>query len=336
MSELSTEDRAALEALDRLGERAQALRERIAMVVIGQDEVIDGLLVSVFAQGHALLEGVPGLAKTTLVRTVAHALGLPFSRIQFTPDMMPSDILGAEVLRTDAATGERSMAFVPGPIFSNVILADEINRTPPKTQAALLEAMGEGQVSVGGTTRALEKPFWVVATQNPIEQEGTYPLPEAQLDRFMVSLRLGYPSADQERRIAALTDEIAHNMGVGEGGEAVFDGRELVGLRKTIGRVPVGGHVVDEAVRLVRLTRPDDPSCPEKVRRLISWGAGPRASQALVLGARCMACLRGDPSPTVDDVRRLAPSVLRHRIVLSYAATGEGRTPDRVVRALMG
>ncbi|GAB4551116.1 MAG: MoxR family ATPase [Phycisphaerales bacterium] len=333
MGTLTDEDREALEALDRLGERAQALRERIAMVVIGQDEIVDGLLVSVFAQGHALLEGVPGLAKTTLVRTVANALGLPFSRIQFTPDMMPSDILGAEVLRTDPATGERAMVFVPGPIFSNVILADEINRTPPKTQAALLEAMGEGQVSVGGSTRSLEKPFWVVATQNPIEQEGTYPLPEAQLDRFMVSLRLDYPDAQQEKRIAALTDEIAHNVGVGE---SVFDGRELVGLRRTIGRVPVSAPVVDEAVRLVRMTRPDDPSCPEKLRRLIAWGAGPRASQALVLGARCIACLRGDPAPTVEDVRRLAPSVLRHRIVLSYGATGEGLTPDRVVRALLG
>ncbi len=322
----------ALEALDRLGERAQALRERIGKVVIGQQRVVDGLLVSVFSQGHALLEGVPGLAKTTLVRTVANALGLPFSRIQFTPDMMPSDILGAEVLRTDVTTGEREMRFVPGPIFSNVVLADEINRTPPKTQAALLEAMGEGQVSVGGTTRKLEAPFWVVATQNPIEQEGTYPLPEAQLDRFMLSLRLDYPDAAEEKRIAALTDQIAHNAGIGE---PVMDGRELVELRRVIGRVPVSAHVVDEAVRLVRMTRPDDETCPEKLRRLVSWGAGPRASQSLVLGARCLAALRGDPTPSIEDVRGIAPSVLRHRIVLSYAATGEGLTPDRVVRAIV-
>ncbi len=326
------EVQAALRALDRLGERAALLRERIRRVVIGQDEAVEGLLVGVFVQGHCLLEGVPGLAKTMLVRTVASSLGLPFARVQFTPDMMPSDILGAEVLRTDEKTGKREMEFVPGPVFCNVLLADEINRTPPKTQAALLEAMAERQVSVGGSTRALPAPFWVVATQNPIEQEGTYPLPEAQLDRFMLSLRLGYPTAAEERRIVAYSEEIAHNAGIEE---AVFDGRELAELRRVVGKLPAPPHVVDAAVAIVRSTRPEDESCPKELKRAIEWGAGPRAGQALVLAARCRAALRGEPAATSADIRALAPSILRHRVVPSYAATSEGLDADRIVRMLV-
>ena len=320
------------EAIDRLAHHARQLRQRIAHVVIGQTDIVDHLITAVFCQGHALLEGVPGLAKTMLVRTIAGALDLPFSRIQFTPDMMPADVLGADVLRTDPTTGERSLAFVPGPIFASVVLADEINRTPPKTQAALLEAMAERQVSVGGRTRTLDQPFIVVATQNPIEQEGTYPLPEAQLDRFMMCLRMTYPSASEERRVVALAEDIAHNASIVR---PLMNAGELNDVRALIGRIPVSDHVVDAAVRLARASRPDDPTCPQSLRPLIAWGAGPRTGQALILAARCRAALRGDPTPSEADVAALAKPVLRHRIVLSYAATADNVRPEAVIETLL-
>ena len=318
--------------LDDLPRRYAALTEQIRKVIVGQHDVVEQLLVAVFCQGNVLIEGVPGLAKTLLVRVLANSLRLKFVRIQFTPDMMPSDILGAELLRTDPVSGERSMKFVPGPVFANVVLADEINRTPPKTQAALLEAMAERQVSVGGETRPLEEPFIVVATQNPIEQEGTYPLPEAQLDRFMFGLRMDYPRLAEERRVVALSEEIARSA---VEIRPIFDGHELVRLRRLIGRVPVSDHVVDYAVALARATRPADETCPKSIRRYIAWGAGPRTGQALILAAKCLAALEGQPTPSASHVERLAYSVMRHRLVLNYSASAEGINADRIVEILL-
>ncbi|HVZ94817.1 MAG TPA: MoxR family ATPase [Phycisphaerales bacterium] len=321
-----------LKAFDSLAARYAGLQEKLRGVIVGQHEIVEQLLVAFFCQGHALIVGVPGLAKTLLVRTLASCLKLDFKRIQFTPDMMPSDILGAELIRTDPATGERSMRFVQGPVFANILLADEINRTPPKTQAALLEAMAERQVSVGGVTRKLDEPFIVVATQNPIEQEGTYPLPEAQLDRFMLCLKMGYPKPQHERLIVAKTEQIAT---AAEHVEPLFDGHEMVRLRRVIGAVPVSEHVVDYAVSLARATRPTDETCPAAVKKFIAWGAGPRTGQALVLGAKCLAALEGQPTPSAQHVARLAPAVLRHRIVLNYASAAEGIEVDQIVERLL-
>ncbi|TVQ33329.1 MAG: MoxR family ATPase [Phycisphaeraceae bacterium] len=321
-----------LEDFRTLAERSAALTERLRSVVVGQREVIEQLLVGVFCQGHVLIVGVPGLAKTMLVRTLAASLDLKFQRIQFTPDMMPSDILGAELIQTDPQTGERSLRFSPGPVFANIVLADEVNRTPPKTQAALLEAMAERQVSIGGSTRKLEAPFIVIATQNPIEQEGTYPLPEAQLDRFMFGLRMTYPKAAEERMIVAESDRIAQRA---DSVEPLFDGHELVQLRRVIASIPVSEHVVDYAVSLVRATRPEDETCPSSVKRFISWGAGPRAGQALLMATRCLAALEGEPTPGSHHVQRLAPAALRHRLVLNYAASAEGVDADRVIELLL-
>lgn len=325
-------DTAGVQQLDRLAQRYAQLTESLRTVIVGQHEVIEQLLVAVFCEGHTLLVGVPGLAKTLLVRTLASTLSLDFKRIQFTPDMMPSDILGAELLQTDAATGARSMHFMPGPIFANIVLADEINRTPPKTQAALLEAMAERQVSIAGRTIPLQSPFIVVATQNPIEQEGTYPLPEAQLDRFMFGLRMTYPKATEERRIVAAGDEIAERAALVQ---PLFDGEELARLRRLIGQVPVSEHVVEYAVALARATRPGDEACPEPIRSLISWGAGPRAGQALVLASKCLAVLEGEPTPSAEHVRRLAPAVLRHRLVLNYTAASEGMDTEQILDNLI-
>ncbi|MBL8746184.1 MAG: MoxR family ATPase [Phycisphaerae bacterium] len=318
--------------LDSLPQRYAQLTEALRTVVVGQHEVVEQLLVAVFCEGHTLLVGVPGLAKTLLVRTLASALRLDFKRIQFTPDMMPSDILGGELLHSDAVTGERSMRFLPGPIFANIVLADEVNRTPPKTQAALLEAMAERQVSIAGRTIPLHSPFIVVATQNPIEQEGTYPLPEAQLDRFMFGLRMTYPKATEERRIVAAGDDIAERASKIR---PLFDGGELARLRALIGRVPVSEHVVEYAVALARATRPGDEACPKSIAHFISWGAGPRAGQALVLAARCLAVLEGEPTPSAEHVRRLAPAVLRHRIVLNYTAASEGVDTEQILDNLI-
>jgi MoxR-like ATPase len=321
-----------VEALRALSARHQELTNRVRSVIVGQHDVVDQILVALFCQGHALLVGPPGVAKTLMVRVVAQSVSLSFQRVQFTPDMMPGDILGSEILQTDQATGERALRFVPGPIFTNVLLADEINRTPPKTQAALLEAMAEQQVSAGGATRPLDAPFFVFATQNPIEQEGTYPLPEAQLDRFMLSLTLTYPKANHERAVLTHSEEIRRRA---DAIEPIFDGRELVQIRDAIGRIPVTDHIVDYTLALIRATRPDDPTCPKAVKRYVNWGAGTRAGQALLLGARCLAAMEGEPTPSISHVQRLAPSVLRHRVLVNYAGSAEGIDADRVVEHLL-
>ena len=316
--------------MDNLARRYVEVREQLRRVIVGQHDIVEQLLVALFCQGHTLIVGVPGLAKTLMVRTLARCLDLEFARIQFTPDLMPSDILGTELIQTDPVTSERRLVFKPGPIFVNILLADEINRTPPKTQAALLEAMGERQVTVAGRTRQMDAPFIVVATQNPIEQEGTYPLPEAQLDRFMFSLWIDYPTRSGERIIASEAQRIADQEV-----RSVFVKDELCRLREAIALVPVSDHVIDYAVDLARATRPGDPLCPDSIRPYIAWGAGPRAGQSLLLASQCLAALEGRPTPDAQDIRRVAMSVLRHRIVTNYAATGEDLSArDLVVRLL--
>ncbi|MBX6365590.1 MAG: MoxR family ATPase, partial [Gemmatimonadetes bacterium] len=298
--------------------------------VIGQQQIVEGLLIALLADGHALLVGVPGLAKTLLISTLAEAIHLKFSRIQFTPDLMPSDITGTEVLEEDRSTGRRAFRFIRGPIFANIVLADEINRTPPKTQAALLQAMQERAVTVGGETLRLDRPFFVLATQNPIEQEGTYPLPEAQLDRFMLELRIGYPTREEEERVAQQTTSSAQPEV-----KPVLGGDELVQLQRLVRRVPAPPSLVSYAVRLARATRPTDPESPELIRRYASWGAGPRASQYLVLGAKARAALAGRGVPNYEDVRAVAPAVLRHRLMTNFQAEAEGRSPEDVVEELI-
>ncbi len=316
--------------LERLTDARARLEAEIERRVIGQHEIVEGLLTALLADGHALLVGVPGLAKTLLVSTMARALDLRFSRIQFTPDLMPTDITGTEVLEEDRSTGKRLFRFVHGPVFANVILADEINRTPPKTQAALLQAMQERAVTAAGETMALDRPFFVLATQNPIEQEGTYPLPEAQLDRFMLELRIGYPSKADEERVAMQTtgaDEPAVHQ--------VLGGAELLELQRLVRRVPAPPSLVAYAVRLARATRPDDEDAPEMTRRYVSGGAGPRASQNLVLGAKARAAMSGRAAPNFDDVRAIAPAVLRHRIVTNFQAEADGRSAGDLVEELI-
>jgi MoxR-like ATPase len=316
--------------LDRLSEARTSLEREIGRRVVGQHHVVEGLLIALLSDGHALLVGVPGLAKTLLISTLASALDLKFSRIQFTPDLMPSDITGTEVLEEDRTTGKRLFRFVRGPIFANVVLADEINRTPPKTQSALLQAMQEREVTAAGDTMALDRPFFVLATQNPIEQEGTYPLPEAQLDRFMLELRIGYPTREEEERVAMQTT----------GGEEpevrpVLGAAELLELQRLVRRVPAAPSLVSYAVRLARATRPEDAEAPELTRRYIGWGAGPRASQYLVLGAKARAALGGRGVPNLEDVRAVAPWVLRHRVVTSFQAEAEERTAADLVDELI-
>jgi MoxR-like ATPase len=318
------EDDVAL--LGELAAARRALGEQIARRVVGQREVVEQLLGAMLAGGHALLVGVPGLAKTLLVRTVAEALDLEFSRVQFTPDLMPSDITGTELLEEDAATGRRTFRFVRGPVFGNIVLADEINRAPPKTQAALLQAMQEHAVTAGGATHQLPEPFFVLATQNPIEQEGTYPLPEAQLDRFLVQLRVGYPSrAEEEEIVRATTGEAAGRV------SPVLGAERLAALQRLVRRLPVGPTVVGYAVRLARSTRPDDPEASAQVKKYVSWGAGPRASQALVLAAKARAAMDGRATPDLDDVRAVALPVLRHRLVLGYQAEADGVGPEQLL-----
>jgi MoxR-like ATPase len=316
--------------LDRLAEVRQALEAEIGRRVIGQKVIVEGLLTALLADGHALLVGVPGLAKTLLISTLADALDLEFSRIQFTPDLMPSDITGTEVLEEDRSTGRRAFRFVRGPIFANVILADEINRTPPKTQAALLQAMQERAVTAAGETMKLDRPFFVLATQNPIEQEGTYPLPEAQLDRFMLELRIGYPTRAEEEQVAMQTTGAVEPVV-----RPVLSGADLVELQRLVRRVPAPPSLVSYAVRLVRATRPEDESAPELTRRYVSWGAGPRASQYLVLGAKARAALSGRGMPDLEDVRAVAPAVLRHRVVASFQAEADGRAAGDLVTELI-
>jgi MoxR-like ATPase len=316
--------------LERLANAVTRLRAQVANRIVGQDEVVDGILTAVLGGGHALLIGVPGLAKTLMVQTIAEALNLSFHRIQFTPDLMPSDITGTEIIEEDLTTGRRSFRFVHGPVFAHVVLADEINRTPPKTQAALLQAMQEHQVTAAGTTYALPDPFFVLATQNPIEQEGTYPLPEAQLDRFMLELRVGYPSRAEEEAIVEQTTG-ASSAEV----EPVLDAATLVGLQSLVRRIPVSRGLIKAAVALARLTRPADPEAPSFVREFVEWGAGPRASQYLVLGAKARAAMAGRPMADLDDVRAVALAVLRHRVVTNFAAEAADRTSEDVVRQLL-
>jgi MoxR-like ATPase len=311
---------------------AQALAERVdaavRQAIIGQHEVVEQVLLTMLAGGHGLLRGVPGLAKTLLVKTLARALDLRFSRIQFTPDLMPADVLGTEVIEEDRATGHRVIRFVRGPIFAQVILADEINRTPPRTQAALLEAMQEAQVTIAGIRHALDLPLFVLATENPIEQEGTYPLPEAQLDRFMLEIVMGYPTAADERAIVATTTSRDEPTITPVAGAA-----ELLAARRLVREVPAADNVIDYATRLVRATRPGgDAPLPASVDRWVRWGAGPRAGQALVLAAKARAVVRGRPAVALEDVRAVAPPVLRHRVLVNYQAVAEGITAERVVQ----
>jgi MoxR-like ATPase len=316
--------------LERVSAVSAALRAEVGKRIVGQHEVVEGLLTALLANGHALLVGVPGLAKTLLVSTVADALDLEFSRIQFTPDLMPTDITGTEVIEEDRTTGHRVFRFVRGPIFANVVLADEINRTPPKTQAALLQAMQERAVTTAGQTYALTPPFFVLATQNPIEQEGTYPLPEAQLDRFMLELMIGYPSKREEEAIAMRTtgDETIQIR-------PVVGANELIELQHLVRRVPAPPALISFAVRLARATRPGDDEASPVMRRYVTWGAGPRASQFLVLGAKARAASRGSPLPTFDDVRAVAPAVLAHRLVLGFEAEADGRATRDVIAELL-
>jgi MoxR-like ATPase len=311
----------------------ERLRAAVHSVIVGQDRVIDEVLIALACGGHALIEGVPGLAKTLLVSTLARGMSLGFSRIQFTPDLMPSDMTGTEVIEEDRSTGTRRLRFVPGPIFSNVVLADEINRTPPKTQSALLEAMQERQVTVGGVNHPLPEPFFVLATQNPIEQEGTYPLPEAQLDRFMLQIMIGYPTADEEAEIVRRT------TGAPSGPpERVLSGEDVRAMQSLVREVPVPDHVVRYALRLVRATRREDgpdagPRLP--VMEYVSWGAGPRASQFLVLAAKARALLAGAPAVTAADVRAVAKPVLRHRIQLNFNAQADRVGVDQVIDEML-
>jgi MoxR-like ATPase len=318
-----------LELLERVVEVCESLRREVRKKIVGQHDVVDGLLTALLANGHALLVGVPGLAKTLLVQTVAEALDLDFSRIQFTPDLMPTDITGTEVIEEDRTTGKRVFRFVKGPIFANIVLADEINRTPPKTQAALLQAMQERAVTAAGETFDLQRPFFVLATQNPIEQEGTYPLPEAQLDRFMLELPIYYPSRAEEEEVATRT-----TGGEPEEVHPVVSASELIELQQLVRRVPAPPSLVSYAVRLARATRPGDEAA-SVASRYVSWGAGPRASQYLVLGAKARAASRGEAIPSYDDVRAVAPAVLAHRVVLNFEAEADGRRSRDVISELL-
>ena len=317
-------------AVDRLHAARDAILSQLAGVIVGQESVIEQLLISLFSRGHCLLEGVPGLAKTLLVSTLARSLDLSFSRIQFTPDLMPADVVGTDVLEEDRATGQRQLRFLEGPLFAHVVLADEINRTPPKTQAALLEAMQERQVSVGRVRHPLPDPFFVLATQNPIEQEGTYPLPEAQQDRFMFKVFVRYPSFAEEFEIARRTTGAA----VGEAA-AVLSAADIVALQRSVREVPISDQLVRYAVALVRQTRAGEPGVPDFVSDQLVWGAGPRAVQFLIVGSKARALLQGRSHVSADDIRALAPPVLRHRIVVGFVAESEGVTPDAIVERIL-
>jgi len=319
-----------LQAVDRLSSAYRRLNTELAKVIVGQQQVLEQLLISLFARGHCLIVGVPGLAKTLMIRTLADALSLKFSRIQFTPDLMPSDITGTEMIQEEKATGQRELRFLPGPVFANMVLADEINRTPPKTQAALLEAMQEHQVTAGGQKHKLPEPFFVLATQNPIEQEGTYPLPEAQLDRFMFNVLVDYPSEDEELEIVRRTTaddqvDVAPTL----------DAAEIVHLTQIVRRVPIADHIARFALRLARLSRPTPDNALDVVRDYVMWGAGPRASQYLVLGAKARAVLHGRTYVGQEDIRAVALPVLRHRIRTNFNADAEGVTAEAIISQLL-
>jgi MoxR-like ATPase len=313
------------EAINQLVVDYKALKNEIHKVIVGQEEVVDQVLISIFSKGHCLLVGVPGLAKTLLVNTIAQTLGLEFNRIQFTPDLMPSDIIGAEILDEN-----RNFKFIKGPLFSNIVLADEINRTPPKTQSALLEAMQERSVTTGGVNYKLPAPFFVLATQNPIEQEGTYPLPEAQLDRFMFNIWLDYPSYTEELAIVKATTADT-NIAL----QKILSGEQIMAYQDLIRRIPVADNVLEYAVKLVGKTRFSSDLAPQMTKDFISWGAGPRASQYLIIGAKCHAAIHGRYSPDIEDVRQVAKPILRHRLVRNYRAEAEGYTMDKIIDSLL-
>jgi MoxR-like ATPase len=323
-------DAADLQAVEKLKEARSRIKAEIAKVIIGQDQVIEELMIALLSNGHCLLVGVPGLAKTLLISTLARVLDLKFSRIQFTPDLMPSDITGTEILEENKSTGQRDFKFVRGPVFANIVLADEINRTPPKTQAALLQAMQEHEVTAGGQTHKLEEPFFVLATQNPIEQEGTYPLPEAQLDRFMFNIFVDYPSYQEEHKIVKSTTAVLH-YDVNK----VMTGKEISILQQLVRKVPVSDHVVDYAIKLVRATRRNEAGVADYITNWVTWGAGPRASQYLILGAKTRAILDGRYTPSVEDVKAVAKPVLRHRIVTSFNAEADGVGTMEIIEKLM-
>ncbi|MEX0704243.1 MAG: MoxR family ATPase [Planctomycetales bacterium] len=321
---------ATSESIERLSRAYHEIRRQMSQVIVGQDQVIDQLLIALFSRGHCLLEGVPGLAKTLMISTLSRCLSMSFARIQFTPDLMPADITGTEVLQENRSTGQREFRFIPGPLFHNVILADEINRTPPKTQAAMLEAMQERQVTVGQVRHLLADPFFVLATQNPIEQEGTYPLPEAQQDRFMFKVFVDYPSFAEEKQIAKQTTTVLSDTV-----RAVLNAEEILALQTIVRQVPVTDHVVDYALALVRQTRINQDGAPEFIKEWLSWGAGPRAVQFLLLGGKARALLNGRTHVSTDDIQALAAPVLRHRIVTNFSAESEGVTADRVIQRLV-
>lgn len=312
-------------AIKRLVQKQKELKQEIAKIIVGQDAVIDQILLSVFSGGHALLVGVPGLAKTLMVNTISQALGLDFKRIQFTPDLMPSDILGSEILDEN-----RQFKFIKGPIFSNIILADEINRTPPKTQAALLEAMQERAVTIAGHHHKLSLPYFVLATQNPIEQEGTYPLPEAQLDRFMFAIKLDYPSFEEEVQVVkSTTSDFKVTV------SPLFTAQEIIDFQQLIRKIPITDNVIEYAVTLVSKTRPDNPLSNEFVKNYIDWGAGPRASQNLILAAKAHAAFNGKYSPDIENVQAVAEGILRHRIIKNYKADAEGISEEMIIQRLL-
>ncbi len=324
---MSEED---LRAVDRLKDAYAKMRKELSKVIVGMDTVIEQLLIAIFSRGHCILEGVPGLAKTLLISSLAETLKLSFSRIQFTPDLMPSDITGTEVIQENKATGERTFKFLKGPIFANIILADEINRTPPKTQAAMMEGMQERQVTAGGTRHPLEEPFFVLATQNPIEQEGTYPLPEAQLDRFMFKIFVDYPSEMEEMDIMKMTTT-TQDMSL----DAVLTGKDIIELQSIVRKVPIADHVINYAMKFARMTRIHKGEAPDFIREWVSWGAGPRAIQYLILGGKARAILMGRYYVSTEDIRAAAHPVLRHRVLTNFSAEAEGITSDTIVDKLI-
>ena len=319
-----------VKAVERLGEARDSIVKELRKTIVGMDDVIDEMMIAIFAKGHCLLVGVPGLAKTLLVSSLAETMSLGFKRIQFTPDLMPSDITGTELLQEDPETHQRRFMFQKGPVFTNLLLADEINRTPPKTQAALLEAMQEKRVSSGGEDYKLDEPFFVLATQNPIEQEGTYPLPEAQLDRFLFNIRVKYPSHQEELDImkSVTSDEVPVT-------HKVVNAEEIVEFQHVVRRIPVADHIFEYAARIVRATRPDEADAPEFVKKLMSWGAGPRASLNLILAGKARAALRGRCHVSEEDIQAVALPILRHRVIPSFAARSEGMTPDTLIERLL-
>jgi len=321
-----------VEAVEKLGEARTRVQTELKKVIIGMDQVIDEVMIAIFSVGHGLLEGVPGLAKTLLISSLAKTLSMSFRRIQFTPDLMPSDITGTEILQDDPQTGQRRFVFSKGPVFANIILADEINRTPPKTQAALLEAMQEKKISVGGEDFPLDRPFFILATQNPLEQEGTYPLPEAQLDRFMLKILVGYPSAEEELQIMkTITTRIEPELDL----KAVLGKQETITLQNLVRRVPVADHIYEYVATLVRATRPGEAGTPDFVNEWVTWGASPRACLHLIVGGKARAVLRGRFHVAIEDIRALALPILRHRMGLNFAAHAEGVSTDDVVKRLL-